>query len=498
MEIRDPSELEGIERPELVIGIVAAVGTPLDRITRVVKEEFVNRRYEVKHIHLSEFMDGLSLSAPIPPPDASDYDRINGLMDCGNELRQTTGRGEALALLAAAHISELRATDEPKHLEGHAFLIRQLKHPDEVMWLRYIYGSAFHLVGVHCPEDTRFVHLTEKMTEEQAQHLINRDQEEQMDWGQQLRRTFYLSDVFVSYPRNDPAGVQQATSECKRFARLLFGEGVITPTRDEYGMFLAFAASLRSADLSRQVGAAILAQSGEVMSVGCNEVPAAGGGQYWEDSKNDERDYLLKYDSNTKITRKALAEALSRLDPNRKNISNDEAMLLSMENRLRETRLMNLTEFGRAVHGEMEAILAAGRLGISLHGHHLYTTTFPCHNCAKHIVCAGLSRVVYIEPYPKSLALELHGDAISFGEEDDLGGRTRFEPFVGVSPRMYSVLFSMQTPEGKRLRRKDDHGDLMVEPWGIRSGASPLSYIERETLAALEAMRIGATTTEED
>lgn len=77
---------------------------------------------------------------------------------------------------------------------------------------------------------------------------------------------------------------------------------------------------------------------------------------------------------------------------------------------------MNVIEFGRDAHAEMEAILAA-RAGISVKGRDLYSTTFPCHNCAKLIISAGINRVVYIEPYPKSLAIELHGDSISVGEK---------------------------------------------------------------------------------
>ena len=47
----------------------------------------------------------------------------------------------------------------------------------------------------------------------------------------------------------------------------------------------------------------------------------------------------------------------------------------------------------------------------------LYTTTFPCHNCTRHIVAAGISRVVYVKPYPKSLAFQLHYDSISLEEK---------------------------------------------------------------------------------
>ena len=60
----------------------------------------------------------------------------------------------------------------------------------------------------------------------------------------------------------------------------------------------------------------------------------------------------------------------------------------------------------------MDALLSAGREGVSTVGTRLFVTTFPCHYCARHIVGAGVYEVQYIEPYPKSLALELHNDAI--------------------------------------------------------------------------------------
>ena len=45
----------------------------------------------------------------------------------------------------------------------------------------------------------------------------------------------------------------------------------------------------------------------------------------------------------------------------------------------------------------------------------LFATTFPCHHCARHIVAAGIRRVVYVAPYAKSRAVDLHDDAIVLG-----------------------------------------------------------------------------------
>src|ERR687891_1844503 len=72
----------------------------------------------------------------------------------------------------------------------------------------------------------------------------------------------------------------------------------------------------------------------------------------------------------------------------------------------------DLIEFSRSIHAEMTVLLNAARSAISPAETWLYCTTFPCHNCARHLVTAGVSRVYFIEPYVKSLAVDLHYDAI--------------------------------------------------------------------------------------
>jgi deoxycytidylate deaminase len=95
-------------------------------------------------------------------------------------------------------------------------------------------------------------------------------------------------------------------------------------------------------------------------------------------------------------------------------------------------------------------VSSARRGGPSLVGGSLFTTTFPCHNCARHIVAAGIKRVLYIEPYEKSLALELHDDAIVSDTDGDSESRVRFMHFEGVAPRQYQQLFA-----AKGERKKD-------------------------------------------
>ena len=159
------------------------------------------------------------------------------------------------------------------------------------------------------------------------------------------------------------------------------------------------------------------------------------------------------------ITRQVVQalQGASWLSEDRSNVHVDE--LIEEATRkggpLDSTWLPNLTEFGRDVHAEMSAIVSAARRGVRVDGATLVCTTFPCHGCAKHILAAGIRRVVYIEPYAKSFAVDFHDDAIALDERDGGDGqRVPFSAFVGVAPRHYGSWFAMTT-------RKDGTGQVV-------------------------------------
>jgi cytidine deaminase len=171
-------------------------------------------------------------------------------------------------------------------------------------------------------------------------------------------------------------------------------------------MFLAKASALRSAALGRQVGAAITNYDGSVLALGTNEVPKFEGGIYWP-GKEDHRDFKLGEDISDKMKRAQFAEILGALKKHAwfKDglAAKDEADLVKEAIPLVKcSRLMSLIKFGRNVHAEMAAITDAAPRGVSVRDATMYTTTFPCHDCARHIVAAGIKRVAYVEPYPKS------------------------------------------------------------------------------------------------
>jgi cytidine deaminase len=257
-------------------------------------------------------------------------------------------------------------------------------------------------------------------------------------------------------------------------------------------MYTAKSASLRSSDLSRQVGAAIFRVTGEVVTLGCNEVPKAGGGTYWPDDPGDARDFKKGFDPNEHQKLEILVNLLhslkegGHLAQSLTDLPNAEAVgrkLLEESAEVKDSKLMDIIEFGRIIHAEMSAICDAARRGVSIDGTTLYCTTFPCHLCAKHIVASGICRVVYLEPYPKSYAEKLHADSIEV--ETDTGARkVLFEPFIGVSPYRYRDLFE----KGKRKY----NGVAEAWPQGEKRPMIEVyfpSYFEGESRIAVELKR---------
>jgi deoxycytidylate deaminase len=476
-----------VRPPELVLGLIGPVGTDLDLVTDAFVEALRDVRYESHLVRLSSLLHELDWSQPLPSEPLDTH--ISCHMDGGNKLRRLLKRGDALALMAVGAVRHFRRTetsqpDEP--LPRRAYLLRSLKHPDEVRYLRNIYGERFVVVAAYSPRDTRLHELAERIAISHhsmipedyfgaAQQLIRRDEAEEDDrYGQNVRQAFPLADFFVD--ARERGRLREAVV---RTINILFAHPFQTPTADEYGMFLAEAAALRSAEMGRQVGAVVATSQGDVVAVGTNEVPKAMGGLYWTGGEPDARDFHLGYDTSDQMKRTVTGEVLERLKENgwlhdqRKAAADEDFYQV-----IRDTRLGSLIEFGRAVHAEMAAITDAARRGVSVAGCTLYTTTFPCHVCARHIVAAGITRVVYVAPYPKSLAETLHKDALVRDPDHERPGMVQVEPFVGVAPRRYIEFFTMP-------RRKDDSGEAVRFD---RSAARPrvdgdLTYLGREKVA---------------
>jgi deoxycytidylate deaminase len=485
-------EPRSAESGELVIGFVAPVGTDFDRLIRITQQCLVEFDYDTKVYRLSDFFKDLGFAPhavePESPNKTAAYRQRKAAMDAGDAMREQTKTCEIMAFYAAAKINSLRAIDEQDTsrrapMARTAHLLRSLKRPEEVECLRRIYRSRFLLISAFVPREERLRHLNNSgLAESEAVELIVRDEVDagNKKYGQATTETFQLADLFLD---GRPQPEEEVRKELRRFFDLVFGSPRITPTQDEHAMFMAFAASLRSGDLSRQVGAVVVTEDGTVLSEGANDAPKFEGGQYWP-GPDDRRDIVQENDSNERIKRRmatAILEEFGALEP-------DVDPLETAKRRLGKTGLLDITEFGRAVHAEMAALLNCARMGVATRGRVLYCTTFPCHNCAKHIIAAGILRVIFIEPYPKSRALELHEDALALAPTP---GKVALLPFVGVGPRRYVDLFALRDVLGSPMSRKDGRLSTWAAKAALPALREPLvTYLEQEAWAQTELGRL--------
>ncbi|MGC1620781.1 MAG: anti-phage dCTP deaminase [Candidatus Acidiferrum sp.] len=463
-----PVDLIRHQDSELFFAVVGPVGSDTDSVCDGLANVLNRFKYG---LHTIRVIAQLKRIKGYLKNEPEFYDKkLENRMDEGDRFRKETGRDDALALLALDDIRRFRGKNgkkkgkknnsESETIPRQCYLFRSLKRPEEVIALRRIYGSNLVVIGIHSARDNRIENLAEEIARsrfsaqrdryrDKAESLIIRDEsDETREHGQQLRKAFALADLFL-----DSSNAQTIETEIERFLNLLFGKPVVTPTKDELGMAHAYVAALQSAELGRQVGAAIMDEDGSLIGVGTNEVPKAGGGSYFDGDSPDGRDWSKGFDSSDHYKKTNLGELLSTLSEKkylRKNLQSlsTAKLMKKIAPVIKQTRSMQLIEFIRATHAEVSALMDAAGRGAPVKRCTMYVTTFPCHECARNIVSAGVARVVYIEPYAKSLALELHDNSIQLDKDTD-PNKIPFTPFLGVSPRIYLDIFQMPNRKSK-------------------------------------------------
>ncbi|HEX2061886.1 MAG TPA: deaminase [Thermoanaerobaculia bacterium] len=503
---------------ELVFALAGPVGSDLEEVSRTLADALKQAAYAVEEISVSALIRQIAKKQKLPVVDQPEDARIASLMNAGNGIRRMWSNPAALATAAVAEIRGRRQRATGGKPSRRAYVIRSLKRPEEVNLLRRIYGPGFFLIGVNVNRPARVESLAKHIARShgetaasphyaahraEAEALAKRDEDEECDpYGQRLRDVFQLGDLFVS-----PNASVSLFEQIFRFVRLILGDLGETPWAQEQFMDQAFSASLSSGALGRQVGAVLVSPTLEVVGIGWNDTPKGGGGLYRAGEHYDRRDIHQDRDSVNIHADQILVELVGAMRDAGWLREGVDPGLDEARAAFRGSRVMGLLEFGRTAHAEMEAILAAGRIGAGIRGTTLYTTTFPCHECARLIVTAGVARVVYIEPYPKSRAVELHRDAIlAFDDADaphcDDPACTEphtvcFEPFVGIGPHRYRELFSITTGVGIRRDRKTKLSGERIR-WDATTSLPrvemlPLSYLDLEAKALYQLKKIMIT-----
>ena len=524
---------------EIFIALVAPRGINVDTIIDYFSISAIGYGYNVEKISLLDITLNQDRSNDIyPNRNKIDHEgtRLTDLREIiiseTNKVREGNDNlldpHELFSSLVIDTVQRVRSKTANKNT---IYILDNLKHPKELSALKQVYKNSLYTIGITDSLVGRINHKKKQFEAEEeglekdavvhksVKYIVEdylkdpskkfvevptADGIENVDVSNQVGEAYLLSDFFI----NLNSSVFEGNTETKlklsieRFVDLLFGAPNVTPTKQEHSMFLAYTSAIRSGDLSRQVGSAIVNKMHDVIAMGANEVPKAGGGQYWtndtyipntneniEKLKNsiDQRDFVKGFDTNAIVKEKLTNELVELLtDANLFTDTKENRELI--ERTLQKSTLKDITEYGRVVHAEMSALMSAARNGTKVKNMHMFCTTYPCHNCAKHLVAAGIQTVHYIEPYPKSKAVASHEDsifdpdsmnlsAVGEGETENLIDeivnayidntlknspwtnekslkKLSFEPFTGVGPSRYVDLFSMNMGSGRAIKRK--------------------------------------------
>jgi len=489
---------------ELFFGICSPIGSLKENVIETLKYDlYVKYGYDVEVIKLSNFIDKYKINDSdkkeiLTEPDKSKiFNNYLEKISKGNIIRKNQNN-TILAEMAIQeiHLSRLqeaknigidKPTSEDFKSRRKCYIIDSLKTTDELKLLRKVYTDNFYQISVFSSLNDRKENLKNKgFNAEEIVRIIDIDDKQNLEYGQNVRGTFVDGDFFI---RISEENIPDLNRKIERYLNLIFESAIVTPTIEELSMYNAKSASGNSACLSRQVGACIIDKNNNLLSTGWNDVPKYGGNLYTTSGTSlDNRCYNKGYCSNDAHKERLVENIIDGFLSNEEIkviFKNDlgelnNVLLEKIKKSIKDTKVKDLIEFSRSVHAEMHAIIQGSQTtGDKMIGGKLFCTTYPCHNCARHIVAAGIEEVYFIEPYVKSLCLSLHSDSMTENEREV--NKVKILMFDGVAPRRYLTFFT------NFAERKDNKGKLIK---GNYKNISPKTAKSLQALSTLEQQAV--------
>jgi deoxycytidylate deaminase len=398
-----------------VVGLTGAFGSGCTSAAKHLRDE---RGY--RYVSLSDALRA-EWNRQHVGEDATRHD----LQQLGDNLRAEHGRA-ALVDLALKGVA-----DDPELV-----VVDSIRNVGEVMALREAFGNHFVLIGVLARQDDRWDRIgSTQYTDNdltQADFLADdaRDkEEEETEHGQQVAKCIDESDMLVDSSAHD---IGEFFAKVDEFAALAEG-GQRYATTNEIFMHMAYSARHSSKCLKRLVGAVLVNDREDVVGVGynenpvgtlpCAEEPKYGNRCYRDNVRNDKFESLMQEAARCPACGEPLR--VEEGPPWRCSNCVEQGRKSNLEIYFFPDRAMS---WCTAIHAEVRALLAAGA---AARGTTLYTTTFPCFQCAEKITQVGIKDIWFTEPYPDTLAakrLEI--------------GRIEFRQFEGVRSSVFERFFS--------------------------------------------------------
>ena len=385
-----------------IIGLTGAFGSGTTFLAQNFFEKMDFDRCSLSDLLRKEYRENNKIQ------DDQPIDR-SVLQDFGNEVRKTN----------AAYLAEKLDEQIISKAESLTnFVIESIRNPAEIKFFREKYPE-FILIGVFADYNIRWKRVKNSYDGSKDKFDIDEQKDKgtfEPKNGQRISDCFFESDLIILNNddiicNDDNDNYKKMNSVIRAYLNALKSPLNSNPTLKETLMAAAYTSGRRSKCYKRKVGAVITDRYDRIISSGFNGVPYGlqecknKYGQCYRDIQRD-------------LIGKKICEGLE--------VSTEKANIVKNN--------VKLLELCRVLHGEESAIMNLVGRGVDLTGSTMHVTTFPCNLCANKIVQAGISKVVYFEPYPVEQAKEILNEA-----------KVKYEPFEGVTFRAFFKFFQYES-----------------------------------------------------
>lgn len=369
----------------IIIGLTGSFGSGCSTFAKILESE-----YRFKGFKISDEIRAEAIKKGISEPDRYT------LQDIGNEFRKKDG--------TAYWVRRILSKEEA--IKSERIVIDGIRNLGEVQELRT--SRRFFLVAVDCSTENRWERLKDKVYKGDRltfERDDRRDKNEGLAYGQQVLHCVEEADIIFINEEQFSTELRIKDEIKKRFndnLLLITGRELRMPNIEETMMAVASNLSLQSHCIKRRVGAVLCSKEGFIVSAAYNEVPQPGKSCieeyrmcYRDFFRNKLKEELIKFiycpNCGTKLKGQPTMSNLIC------SICNAEFVKFPPS--------FKALDKCQALHAEEITILRTPEFQINESS--LYTTTFPCLQCAKRIIHARLKKVIYIDPYPEEEAIKL-------------------------------------------------------------------------------------------
>lgn len=354
------------------------------------------------------------------------------LQDIGNILREKKGN-HFLAEYSLKRYEDKLGSGDIK--EESNIIFDNIRNTGEVEYFRRKLPN-FYLVAVDAPALIRWERVKNDyydagLNERNFKVDDKRDKNEgDIPHGQKVQFCVDRADILLSNLENYRYKLQEnLLKNSKRYINLMFGlEEDPQPEEQELYMSTAYSISLLSKCIKRKVGAVILNETNNVVSVGYNENPKTIDPCIEADYKGCYKD--IKKIENIKTHKGKpcpdCGTKFGKLNDVPYRCKNKKCNLDLWEYVGRDKGMLPRCT---AIHAEEHALLNAKFH--DLNNCNLYVTTYPCFTCAQKIIEVGIKEVCYAEPYPDPDSIDLLANK----------SKVKMTPFEGVKARAFFKLY---------------------------------------------------------